>query len=67
MQYWNFKHRFIFKKKRKREKNYESFKQFPFSITIETLILFKIFKNEAKQKEFLNIAIKASTVICYRV
>ena len=46
---------------------YESFKQSPFSIIIEAPLLTGIFKDEEQTKKFLNIAIKASTVICCRV
>ena len=46
---------------------YESFKQSPFSIIIEAPLLTGIFKDEEETKKFLNIAIKASTVICCRV
>ena len=47
--------------------NKDVFNHSPFSIIIESSILSGIFKDEEKTKKFLNIAIKASTVICCRV
>ena len=46
---------------------YDTYKQSPFSIIIESPILNGIFADEENTRKFLNIAIRASTVICCRV
>ena len=47
--------------------NKDNSKQYPFSIIIESPILTGIFHDKNDTNKFLNIAVKASTVICCRV